>query len=250
MIKQPKERIDDFIQQLFGLYCDPRQERFTKDNIENITSRIWDASSEQLKYKIGAKFGIYRKNGESDRRDLAQKFLELVAGLDYKDEDSLTAELIEKLQELRTSHFGWYNFYNEYPHAKAISDSLPRQGIPKAIRRLFVKVICQCWIGNGLGYREGIDERATNHYNEFITLFDVNAVKEFIDLFNDPEFVTDFDKQKPEERTRVLANHFKTVTSDIYVNDALDLIVRFPKKSIKNIASDSRFKEVSKRIKI
>jgi hypothetical protein len=247
--KQSVERIDDFIQSLFGIYIDPRQNQNTKTNIEKLAPNLWSLCSEDTKFRIGSKFGLYRKNAESDKKNAAQKFLEIVDGLKYKDEDSLAAELIEKLQDLRTAHFSWYNFYNEYPHAKSISQSLPNGAIPQAAKKLFVKMICLCFVGNGKGYKQGVDERAEQYYIEFIQKFTVVEIKEFLDLLGDSEFVTDLDKTKPDERIRALAQFFKKLTTDIHINAVLDLIISFPKKVIGKISTDSRFKEKMKNIK-
>jgi len=73
-----------------------------------------------------------------------------------QDEDSLAGELIDKLGLLKSVHFGLNNFYNEYPHARVLEQSLPKNGIvPRAARSLWVKVISICYVGNGAGYREG-----------------------------------------------------------------------------------------------
>ena len=244
--KQPQERIDDFVLSIFGLYTDNRTEAFVKKNIDRLGRNIWNAVTEDTKYVIGAKFGVYRKNGDVDRKDSVQKFLEIVDGLQYKDEDSLVGELFEKLQNLKTVHFELNNFYNEYSHAKSISTSIPITGIPDSIRKLFVKVICICYLGNGKGYRDGVDESAVKFYNTFIENFTVNEIKDFVHLFVDSEFVTDLNYSKPDERLRGLVKFFKTKTKDVYLNRILDLIEGFPKGSMQNIASESHYKEAIK----
>jgi hypothetical protein len=113
--KQSQERIDDLLLSIFGIYCDPRQEQHVKDNIEKLLPYVWRCAAEDSKYQIGSKFGLYRKNGDTNRKNATQKILELVDGLRYRDEDSLAAELTEKLQNLRTVHFEWNNFYNRPP---------------------------------------------------------------------------------------------------------------------------------------
>ncbi|MDL5024695.1 hypothetical protein P9181_07390 [Bacillus velezensis] len=152
LAKQPQERIDNFILPIYELYCDPRQKQSVKTNIEHLAPFVWINATKETKFRIGAKFDVYRNNGETERKESTQKFLELVEGLVYKGEE-LAAELIEKIQNLRTVHFEWNNFYNEYPHAKSISDSLPKGEIPSAARKLFVKVIIICLVGNGMGRR-------------------------------------------------------------------------------------------------
>jgi hypothetical protein len=223
--KQPQERINDFIMSVFGLYCDSRQEQHTYSNIENLASYIWELASEDTKYKIVSRYGMYRKNAEVEKRDKSQRFLEVVNGLRYKDEDSLAAELIEKLQDLRSTHFGGNNFYNEYSHAKDIANSLPKSGILKAVRKQFVKVIGLCYIGNGLGHRKGVDERALKYYRQFI------------------------DKFKANKRAKKLAKKSKSITSDIHINNILDLVISFPENKLKKISEDSRYKELLSNIK-
>ena len=242
LCKQPQERLDDFILSLFGIYIDPRTENHTRKNINKLLPHIWAAITEESKYVIGSKFGVYRKNGDVARKDFVQKFLEVVDAQQYKDEDSLAAELLDKLQTLKTVHFEWNNFYNEYAHAKSIKDSLPERGIPTSVRKIFVKVICLCYVGNGKGYREGVDEGAVEYYVKFIESFTINEVKEFFTLFSDPEFVTDFNYTKPDERLRQLATFFKSKTKDIHINNVLDVIINFPKRSLQGLAIDSRFK--------
>lgn len=246
--KQPQQRIDDFMNSLFGLYCDSRQDQDVKNNIENLAPYIWVSCSDEVKYVIGSKFGLYRKNGDIDKRNATQKILEIVGGLQYKDEDSLVAELIEKLQNLRTVHFEWNNFYNEFAHVKSIKESLPKKSIPTAARKLFVKVICICFIGNGKGYRLGVDENALPYYKEFIHAFSIKEVIEFLYLFEDTEFVNDFDMPIPDKRLRKLADHFKTITTDVHINKALDLIISFSNKKLHKIWSDKRYQDALKYI--
>lgn len=242
--KQPQERIDDFLLSIFGIYCDPRQDQHVKTNIENLIPYVWNCALEDTKYQIGAKFGLYRKNGDINRKNSTQKMLEIVNGLKYRDEDSLAAELLERLQNLRTVHFDWNNFYNEYPHAKSIDESTPKTGIPASIRKMFVKVICICYCGNGKGYREGVDERALPYYNKYIEIFKIEEIQEYLRLFNDYEFVSDMHTTKADKRMRKLASSLKSKTKGVHINKLLDLIINFPDCSLYKISSDQRFKDI------
>lgn len=249
MAKQPQERIDDFLLSIFGLYCDPRQERNIKSNIEKLIPHVWKCALEDTKYTIGAKFGTYATNGDIPRKDATQKILEIVNGLNYKDENSLSIELIEKLQDLKTVHFEFNNFYNEYTHAKSIAYSLPKSGIiPRAARKLFVKVICICYCGNGKGYKRGVDENALPYYEKFIESFTVEEVKEYLHLFSDSEFTYDLEQSKADERMRQLANKLKLKTTNVHINKALDLIIKFPRNTLHRICTSSSFKDVLKYI--
>lgn len=248
LLKQPQERINDFILTLFGLYCDERQDDFIKDNIEILAKPIWAGIEDEIKYRIGSKFGLYRKNAEVYKKDATQRFLEIVDGLKYKDEDSLAAELIDKLQTLRTVHYNFNNFYNESIHASSIAESLPKSGIPESARKLFVKVIVVCYVGNGLGYREGVDEQALTYYKRFVDNFETKEIKEFLKLFSDPEFVGDFHKGVPDRRLRSLIPKFKMKTTDVHINALLDFITGFPSGKLDKISSDHRYQELIKHI--
>lgn len=248
LLKQPQERINDFILTLYGLYCDERQDDFVKDNIELLAKPIWGGIEDEVKYRIGSKFGLYRKNAQVNKKEATQRFLEIVDGLRYKDEDSLAAELIDKLQTLRSVHYNYNNFYNESIHASSIAESLPKSGIPDSARKLFVKVIVVCYVGNGLGYREGVDEQAVVHYARFIDNFEVKEIKEFLRLFTDPEFVGDFDRGIPNRRLRSLIPKFKTKTTDSHINAVLDFIAQFPSSRLDKVASDHRYIELMKHI--
>jgi hypothetical protein len=239
---QPQERIDDFLLSIFGIYCDPRQEQQVKINIEKLIPHVWPCALEDTKYQIGSKFGWYRKNGDTDKKNATQKILELVNGLRYRDDDSLAAELMEKLQNLKTVHFEWNNFYNEYVHAKSIMDSLPKKGVPISVRKLFVKVICICYCGNGKGYKRGIDENALSYYEYFIDTFTVNEIQDFLKLFSDSEFTCDLNTSKADERMRELAKQLKAKTTNVHINKALDIIISFPKGKLSLVTTDSSYK--------
>ena len=222
LLKQPQERVNDFVLSIFGIYTDERTNANTRKNIDRLTPHIWSKTLEETKYRIGSKFGVFRKNGEVDRQDYVQKFLETVNGEHYKDEDSLVAELLDKIQNLKTVHFEGNNFYNEYHHVKSIKKSIPTTGIPDGISKFFVKVTCICYTGNGLGYKKGVDENALPYYVEFIESFTLSEIKDFILLFSDPEFVTDLHRNLPDTRIRKLTTFLKSKTQNIHFNNLLD----------------------------
>lgn len=242
-IKQPIERIDDFLWSVFGLYTTDKTTIETKQNIAGIAPYIWKAATEDRKYEIGAKFGVFRKNGEVTRKNACEQFLQHVDGLKYKDEDSLAGEIIEKLENLNRAHFGSNNFYNEYPHAKALEDSLPLNGlIPRASRAMWVKVISICFIGNGQGYREGVDESALTYYKKYINNFTESEIVEFIRLFGDPEFISPLARTKPDNRVRQMANVLKSSSNNIHILKSLDLIIITPPLTTSKIHGVTAFK--------
>lgn len=243
LVKQPQERIDDFLWTIFGLYTDAKSAQYARDNIEGIGPAVWSAATEDRKYEIGARFGVLRKNGEVAKKEACQKFLEVVNGLSYKDEDSLAGELIEKLENLYRAHFGSHNFYNEYPHAKALSDSLPATGkIPRAARAMWVKIISICYVGNGYGYRQGVDEQALPYYQNYVNNFTEADSIEFVKLFLEPEFTSPLSRNMPDKRVRDLATFLKSKHTNIHLQRSLDLIITAPTKTLHGLYNTTDFK--------
>ena len=244
LAKQPLERVDDFLWTIFGMFIHNKTTKETKDNITGVVPHIWSVASEDRKYEIGARFGTFRKNAEVERKNASQKFLEVVDGLSYKDEDSLAGELIEKLENLFSAHNSSNNFYNEYPHAKDIESSLPNNKIiPRAARRMWVKVVSICFIGNGLGYSDGVDEQASPYYKGFIESFTENEVVEFVRLLSDSEFVSALSSRKPDARIRKIAKHLKSKITNSHIQKMLDLIVSSPALSIGKVHITTSYKK-------
>lgn len=242
-VKQPKHRIDDFLWTVFGLYTADKTNVDTKQNISGIAPFIWNAASEDRKYEIGAKFGVFRKNGEVLRKDTCQDFLQIVNGLQYKDEDSLAGEIIEKLENLNRAHFGSNNFYNEYPHALALNDSLPPSGIvPRAARSMWIKILSICFVGNGYGYRQGVDESALPYYEKHINNFTEHEIVEFIKLFGDPEFTSPLALNTPDKRVRQQAMILKSKITNVHIIKSLDLIINAPTLTVHKIHDTTAFK--------
>jgi len=245
LAKQPQERIDDFLWTVFGIYVDEKSPQHARDNIEGIGPAVWAAATDDRKYEIGARFGVFRNNGEVSKKQSCQKFLEIVDGLAFKDEDSLAGELIEKLENLYRAHFGANNFYNEYPHAKSLSDSVPATGkIPRAARPMWVKVISICYVGNGHGYRQGVDEQALPYYKKHVDNFNEADAVEFVKLFAEPEFTSPLSRTVPDKRVRDIAAVLKAKNSHIHLQRALDLIITAPAGALSNLAITSDFKNV------
>ena len=245
LAKQPQERIDDFLWTMFGIYTDEKSPQHARDNIEGVSPAVWLAATEDRKYEIGARFGVFRKNGHVAKKDSCQKFLEVVGGEAYKDEDSLAGELIEKLENLYRAHFGMNNFYNEYPHAKALSDSLPVSGkIPRAARAMWVKIISICYVGNGQGYKQGVDEQALPYYKAYVNNFTEGEAVEFIKLFVEPEFSSPLSRTIPDKRVRDLAVILREKHTNVHVQRALNLVISAPTHSLHNLRITTEFKNI------
>jgi hypothetical protein len=241
--KQPQERIDDFLWAIFGMYTDPKVNATAKANISALAKYVWDSTSDDRKYEVGARFGVFRKNADITRKDATQEFLESCDGLRYKDEDSLAGELIEKLQTLKSVHYAINNFYNEYVPASSLESSFPLTGkVPRSARSMWVKVLSTCFIGNGYGYKQGVDESALPYYSRYVGNFSEAETVEFLRLFKDPEFTSPLSRTKCDIRTRKLATILKGKYTNTYVQKALDLIIKCPEGKLDILADITEYK--------
>jgi hypothetical protein len=250
LLRLPRPRIDDLLWTLFGIYCDTSQTGQTRSNIDLLAKAAWDASTEGRKHEVGVRYAEFVKHGEANKKTLAHQFLNTVDGLTYRAEEVLVVELLDKLRTLRNAHVGIDNFYNERNHARSLDQSLPPNGqVPAAVRREWVKIICTCYIGNGLGYREGVDEVAEPYYTAHITNFGEPEIIEFIDLFSDPDFVGDLGLLKPDRWARKVATLLKERVKQVHMVAALDQIINAPEKALDKIHTTSAFQRALKNIK-
>lgn len=247
LLKLPIDRLDDFVVSLFGLYCDLKSAEYIRKNILEISKRIWCNISEGSKYKIGAKYGYYRKNGYVEQKEIVNHYLETVDGIKYKDNDSIVADLIDKLNQLKSVHFRMNNFYNEYAYARDVDASLPKNSIPAAIRNDFVKTICICYAGNGNGFRNGVDEDAAIIYKKMIDNFTNNEIKNFILLFRDAEFTIDFGKTMVQRRVKEICEILKTKTSNNDLLEGLQLIIN--SSNVQKICLSSDYIRIEEKLK-
>ena len=241
--RHSQEQIDGLLATVFGMFTDVKVQEIPKDNIRLLAPCIWQYSSEDRKFEIGARFGVFRKQGDVPRKELADEFLKVVNGERYKDEDSLAGELLEKLQELKRVHYSANNFYDEYAHAFDLKEAVPTTGVvPQAAISSWVKVISICYVGNGKGYWEGVDKAAERYYKDFIKQFSETAIIEFIKLFQDVEFTSTLHLLKPDERVRAEAEILLDRIKNVHINRVLQLIINFPKRTLDRVASVSEFK--------
>ena len=248
LIKLNEESLNDFAKSIFGLYCDPKTEEFVLKNVMEISRRIWSVLTAPTKYSIGAKFGVYRVNGDTVQKERVNNYLEIVDGLNYKDNDSIISELIDLLNQLRSVHFSFNNFYNEYSYARDIEKIIPNTGIPNSVKKLLVKTICLCYAGNGNGYFEGVDENAVKIYEKLIEKFGNDEIKYLIMLFSDSEFTVEFYKNKPDQRIREMCQGLLDKTNNDDLKIGLQLIINQPKYSLSKLYLNSEYKNLLSKI--
>lgn len=103
-------------------------------------------------------------------------------------------------------------------------------------------MISICYIGNGKGYKKGVDERALPHYKKYISMFSEEEKISFIKLFKDSEFSTILSRNKTDSRARKIAKKLKEDENDIHLKRALKRIVEF-NGSLHKISGSKEYEE-------
>jgi hypothetical protein len=250
----PTVMVEDFLSSIFGMYTDPKTAAKISHNIEGIAKYVWDVSTEPKKHEIGEKYGYFRKNGDTVRKDKANAFLTIVGGQAYKDEDSISYEIKGVLANLMSTHNSFNNFYNEAPWARQLKEMIPVTGtIPDSILNEWVKTIVVCYCGNGLGYRDGVDEGAVQYYQEFINSFDEKAIVCLLNMMDDSILLMDMGSSKVSKRFRGMCTSLKDKTQNAFITDTLDYLINCNEgilKAHKTTAYKTLLEKVNAKIKI
>lgn len=248
--EMPTVMVEDFLSSIFGMYTDPHIAANISTNIAGIAIYAWEASTEIKKHAIGEKFGYFRKNGDITRKERANEFLTIVNGLAYKDEDSISQEIRDVLAELLTTHNCMNNFYNEAPWARQLKSIMPMTGVvPESVLPEWVKTITICYCGNGLGYKEGVDEGALPYYKEFINSFDNKAMAMLLNMMDDPILLMDMSRSKASNRFRKLCAFLSNKCQNEFIKAGLEYLVNC-NEDISNAHKTTIYKNIVAKIKI
>lgn len=171
------EKADTLAKGFFGIYIDKNIPQQTRANINRLAPSLWKVISEEEKSGFGIRYATYAANGDRDRRDLANNFLEIVEGLSYLPDNIKTPIIKHSLENLITAHNGRNNFYNEPSFASQLKTIIGTHGsVPPQMNFQYVKTIVTVFLTNGYG----IANLAEPIYIELIKAFD--SIQAFIAL--------------------------------------------------------------------
>ena len=63
-------QINSLCQGLFGIYTEPKSSEINRTNIKKIIKPLWERANNEVKYKIGLKYGSFSINGDDERKQL------------------------------------------------------------------------------------------------------------------------------------------------------------------------------------
>jgi hypothetical protein len=226
---------------IFGMFCDPKAPVDVKQNVRLIAKSVWKIVSEEARNEIGIKFGTYAANADVARAGAAKDFLTTVEGLSYLPQDALALEISEMVQNLQTAHLAFNNFYNEFPHAKALMGYISQAGtIPAPVRFSYVKTVVMCYIGNGYG----VSVAAYAYYQQMVDRFTDDEIWTAAALVTDSEVASRLSLRGCRDRFRKLITHLKGRTSNPAIIAAIDFVLGANDEQIPVIGATTQMRKL------
>jgi hypothetical protein len=213
----------------------------SKQNVRLIAKSVWKIVSEEARNEIGIKFGTYAANADVARAGAAKDFLTTVEGLSYLPQDALALEISEMVQNLQTAHLAFNNFYNEFPHAKALMGYISQAGtIPAPVRFSYVKTVVMCYIGNGYG----VSVAAYAYYQQMVDRFTDDEIWTAAALVTDSEVASRLSLRGCRDRFRKLITHLKGRTSNPAIIAAIDFVLGANDEQIPVIGATTQMRKL------
>lgn len=167
-----RERVDALASGFFGIYVEPGSLSQIRQNIHLLAPRLWPQLSEATRGQFGIRYAQYAASGDQERSTLAHQFLEKVDGLRYLPDSVRAAEIQTALQDLRTAHRGFNNFYNEPPFARRLASlTRPPARLPDIVAEEYTLTLVEAHLTNG----NGIAVNAADVYIELLSQLNANC---------------------------------------------------------------------------
>jgi hypothetical protein len=176
------------------------------------------------------------------RKAAAKEFLERVGGLSYLPADSLSVELNEQLDNLAGAHYGWNNYNNEVPHAKALARYVPLTGaVPPSVLPKYVKTLLLCRIGNA-NYGDRVSRGGCPYYDQLLGLMQEREILEAARLLADGDIASRLQFPPCERNFRQIMSTFRPKVTNVHLARAMDMILQAPPTRLRSLGSDTRYR--------
>lgn len=167
----PSHLCGSLLRTVFGIYVDPKTSVEVRKNVAVVSKHIWNACTDEPKFKLGFVLEGYRTNLHQAKYELGEQFFENVGGNAFRSESERAVILDEALNELYVKHHGWDNFHHEVPIARKINSFIDDQNsIPNSLSKRLFETVFSCRVGNGVGYNQGVSPGARPYYNAILNL--------------------------------------------------------------------------------
>lgn len=181
----PPDRADTLAMGLFGLYTAPDRTPTVADNVRLLWPRLWPFVQDAARRSFGLRHGRASASAETDLATAARELIDLVDGTSYLTGEVRAIDMSEALDLLSSAHHGFNNFYNEAAPARRVLDLAGEQGdVPSAVRERYIRVVVDCFLGNGYGVSGG----GLVSYEKMLARFSSTDAGVALRLFLDPVY--------------------------------------------------------------
>lgn len=235
----------NILRTMFGIYVASDTDPQVRKNIALLALSVWEASSDDTKYRVGLTLEGYNTNLYQDKYQLGEQFFQAVGGNAFRSNAERAIIVDGLIDQLLEKHNGWDNFHHEAPVADSIVSYLDSQQdiLPNFAPKL-IKVTLMCRIGRGISYCNGVSPRGSVYYDRIIGLLgDQYAPMALVALAS-----YEIQAQLGLEICRQQACHALNILKAGVVNQRLQECIDFLLTNLPatgKIVFDSRFKQLS-----
>ena len=243
----PEDLADSLLRSVVGMYADVNVESRVRDNIRLLAQSIWDVVSDEARHEVGLKHATLATNGEVARSNLVREFIEVVDGIEFLPEPTISAEISAAVDNLMAVHSRSYNFYNEAAPARHLHRLVPESGnVPAAVSPKYIKALTMCRIGNGWG----VSWAAQGCYDELIRRFSDHHIVQFIRLVQDPEVASRLQFEQCASNYQRIAGGLKDRAIRQRLKDMLEFIEDYDVDQLGDISSDRRYRRLRRSLRL
>ena len=243
----PEDLSASLLRSVVGIYTDADTDAQVRDNVRLVAPSIWAVVSDEARREVGLKEATLAANAEVARARLTREFIEIVQGQEFLAETTLAAEISIAVDGLMTAHYGWHNFYNELTPARVLYQLIPDTGnVPKSVLVKYVKSLTMCSIGNGFG----VSFAAAPYYQDLLMKFSADHIFAFINLVQDSDVASRLQMPSCATRYQNIAANLKDRAVRPRLKEMLTFIEEYPRERLRNVASDSRYRQLRRTLQI
>lgn len=241
-----QEQADTLAAALFGIYTRIETETFIRNNVKLLLPLVWGALNEDTKDGFGVKYAHFSANHQTQQKQLAKEFLEIVNGQKHIPDDLRIPEVENSLINLINAHRNMNNFYNEPPFARALLRviGVPPK-VPKKLNKQYVLSIVELFITNG----NGITRDAQPIYVGCIKNFDSRQATIALLSFLYDNITNRLQFSLCQNKFKELLVFLRPQITNASTIELLDLIEKFPGR-FDTLRTDSNIKRALKNLEI
>ncbi|HDX8427005.1 TPA: hypothetical protein ACSP2R_000390 [Aeromonas veronii] len=230
---------------MFGIYVAGDTDPQVRRNISLLAVSVWNASSDDTKYRLGLTLEGYNTNLYRDKYQLGEQFFQSVHGNAFRSnaEKAIIVDIL--IDQLLEKHNGWDNFHHEALVVDSISSYINGQpDILQNFAQKLIKVVLMCRIGRGLKYCDGVSPRGRQYYDRILGLLGDQFTPSALAALTHYEIQTKLDNDICRQQACMALKVIKTGVVNQRLQECIDFLIANLPSSGKAIF-DSRFKSLS-----